>query len=218
MKSKIGILIISVIISIFLLSGSYGKWKKELRIVGNIKVVPNPEILESMESELSYLEQELSETLLAQNIIKEEQLLTGEGITVEPEYPVESDVLTDDTTEVITVTDEESKEADKTSNESRERVESKYDKKEDRTTGNEDSTTPEEITEAQEDTNNQEILDDDIREETGSQNENREEIIEDNTEQDESEGEVEENADNQDEKEEETEEESDNPDTGGRRN
>lgn len=76
MKSKIGILIISVIISIFLLSGSYGKWKKELRIVGNIKVVPNPEILESMESELSYLEQELSETLLAQNIIKEEQLLT----------------------------------------------------------------------------------------------------------------------------------------------
>ena len=134
MKSKIGILIISVIISIFLLSGSYGKWKKELRIVGNIKVVPNPEILESMESELSYLEQELSETLLAQNIIKEEQLLTGEGITVEPEYPVESDVLTDDTTEVITVPDEESKEADKTSNESRERVESKYDKKEDRTT------------------------------------------------------------------------------------
>lgn len=78
MGKKLIILILSIITAVSLISGGYGKWSEELNIVGDIQVVPNPEVLSDMESQLSRLEKQLEEEIEKQRLYEEQQKALAE--------------------------------------------------------------------------------------------------------------------------------------------
>ena len=72
----------------YILTFGYGKWYKELYIKGNVKVVPNPEVLSAMNSSLNELQiqsdeqiayEEQQRLLLEQQKLLEEQMLSEQN-------------------------------------------------------------------------------------------------------------------------------------------
>lgn len=81
MKIKIMIVLTSVFMAIALITNGYGKWSKDLKIEGNIKVVPDPNVIEAMELQLANLEQQLNEQI-------NEQILLKESLIIDIEEPI----------------------------------------------------------------------------------------------------------------------------------
>lgn len=81
MKIKIMIVLTSVFMAIALITSGYGKWSKDLKIEGNIKVVPDPNVIEAMELQLANLEQQLNEQI-------NEQILLKESLIIDIEEPI----------------------------------------------------------------------------------------------------------------------------------
>lgn len=73
MKTKITFIIISTLVAILLISSGYALWQENLYVVGNIKIVPDPDVLASMESQLERLEEELEDEMERQRIAEEER-------------------------------------------------------------------------------------------------------------------------------------------------
>lgn len=74
MKTKITVVLISIFVALMLISSGYGVWNKSLRIEGDIRVVPELDVLEAMESQLDDLEKQLDEEIMAGQNLDEEQL------------------------------------------------------------------------------------------------------------------------------------------------
>ena len=81
MRKKSIVIILSLITAFSIISLGYAKWQKELFIIGNIKVKPDPDVLDSMYVQLDSLYFELDdlEELLEQQLLfEEEQRLLAE--------------------------------------------------------------------------------------------------------------------------------------------
>lgn len=74
MKTKITVILISILVALMLISNGYGVWNKSLRIEGDIRVVPELDVLEAMESQLDDLEKQLDEEIMSEQNLDEEQL------------------------------------------------------------------------------------------------------------------------------------------------
>lgn len=52
---KLFVLLISVLLAMVLISGGYGVWTEQIEIEGNLQVIPDPEVISSMKTEISSL-------------------------------------------------------------------------------------------------------------------------------------------------------------------
>lgn len=74
MKIKITVVLMSIFVALMLISSGYGVWNKSLKIEGNIRVVPEPKVLEEMETWLDDLEKRLDEEFMSEQNLAVEQL------------------------------------------------------------------------------------------------------------------------------------------------
>ena len=78
MSKKITVVLISIVFGSIIMDSGYGKWQEEFNIEGSIRIIPNPKMLEQMETTLEGLKSE--EEL---RLVEEQQLLAMEKILEE---------------------------------------------------------------------------------------------------------------------------------------
>lgn len=109
MGKKTTIVLISILSAFIIMSSGYGLWQEELIIEGNIKVIPDPKVLEAMESELDelILQEELrlaeelkvaeeQELLEVQKLLEEQrqlELSLNPVVVEEIAQPIETSIL-----------------------------------------------------------------------------------------------------------------------------
>ena len=75
MGKKLTVLLISILFASMIMASGYGKWQKELTIEGNIKVIPDPKVLEQMGMQLEDLQLAEEQRIAEELRLAEEQQL-----------------------------------------------------------------------------------------------------------------------------------------------
>ena len=68
-------LFLSVIVSLSIISIGYGIWSEEIKVLGKLKIIPDPLVIEAMESQLRGLETQLEDAMERQRLEEEQRRL-----------------------------------------------------------------------------------------------------------------------------------------------
>ena len=94
MKKKT--IIISLVIALALVSGGYGIWTENLNVKGDITVVPDPDVLAGMKSDLEDLESELESAEADLDYALEQQRLEEERLLAELQAQLEAEKIAEE--------------------------------------------------------------------------------------------------------------------------